>query len=300
MTPSIEQLTTAQKQELIAAQLMTFLPTSWVRTLGSYMGKQAAKKAIQEQEQWTQNIRTNLVKLKGIDNSSQQEQYISEWTQYIGKLHSEIVIVQKLIKESYLEIVGEENIKKAASPVILTTCHLGNWELIGHFLTKLPNPTSVLYAPQSNPIYHHYALKARRSWHPPLDLIPASSNATFQLIKALKKGHNLLIFVDEEKDDYIWSPSLGRQLPYAGNRWLAVRLAVRFQVDIVPLYVNRIPKDRYRIVIEPKLEKCFDDDKKQAIDWADQLNERLNRWISSHLDQWYWLGALDFDKPSPI
>lgn len=299
MTSSRQQLTDEQRQELIAAQIMNLLPTPFVRALGAYMGKRAAKKAIKEQQQWTQNIRANLSKLKEFNDPIQQEKYILKWTSYIGTLHSEIVIIQRLVKENLLEITGKEYIDSAKSPLILTTCHLGNWELIGHLLSKLPNPTSVLYAPQANPVYHHFALKARSSWHPPLDLIPASSQASSQLIKALKQGNNLLIFIDEKKNDFIWSPSLGRQLPYAGNRWLAARLAVRYQVDIVPLYVHKIDQARYRIVIEQKLEKCVDGGQNQEIDWADQLNERLNTLINTYLDQWYWLGELDLDKPLP-
>jgi hypothetical protein len=86
-----------------------------------------------------------------------------------------------------------------------------------------------------------------------LELIAASPQALRQLCKALAAGRNLLLYVNEVKDGFVWAPSLGRRIPERGNRWLAARLAVRYRVDLLPVSVERIGPARFRILISPKL-----------------------------------------------
>lgn len=132
-----------------------------------------------------------------------------------------------------------------------------------------------------------------------LELVPASPRAAFQINRALACKKNLLLYVDEEKGGYVWAPSLGRELPYAGNRWMAARLAVRHEIDIVPVYVEQVAEARYRIVIEAKLQRGGGTETSRARSLADQLEQRLDEWIRARLEQWYWLPSLALDKPLP-
>ena len=46
-----------------------------------------------------------------------------------------------------------------------------------------------------------------------------------KLDKYLSEKTNLYILADEEKAGFVSAPSLGRDLPYVGNRWMLSRLA---------------------------------------------------------------------------
>ena len=88
----------------------------------------------------------------------------------------------------------------------------------------------------------------------------------------------------------------GRRL---GNRWLTARLAIRYQADVLPVYVERIEEARFRIVIAPKLVAAGGDDDERARSLADQLDHLLNTWIQSHPEHWHGLWEFDLDNPLP-
>ncbi len=290
----------AEYKELWIAKLMKFLPVSWASDIGAYLGEKAAWQAIQDNQYQIKNLHCNIERLQGIGDPKLREQQIFEWARRMGRIHTEFTVLGRIVKEGGLEVIGQENFQGITRPTIFVSCHLSNWELVGHTLTRLPNKGCALYAPPKNPIYEAIATKVRQSWKANTELVPASPRAMFQLTRALKAGSNLLLFIDEERDGYIWGPSLGRELPYAGNRWLAARLAVQHQVDVVPLYVEQVGNSRYRVVVEPKL-KMIDGDKNSCVKYlADQMDQYLNQWISSKLEQWYWLATLDLDKSAPF
>lgn len=257
------------------------------------------RQAICEDSPWIKQMHINFERLRGIKDADLREQMIIEWTRQIGRVQSEFTVLQRMTREDKIEVIGHENLQNISQPVIFVSCHLANWELVGHVLAPLSKPICALYAPPKNPVYHRVSMRARQDWVSNTELVAASPQAIFQLIRAINKGKHLLLFIDEEKDNYIWGPSLERKLPYAGNRWLAARLAVRHQVDIVPLYVERVGDSRYRVVIEPKLEQIDGDNESRAKDLADQLDHRLNCWVRERLEQWYWLSWLDLDKEMP-
>ena len=164
----------------------------------------------------------------------------------------------------------------------------------------------MLYLPLGGGIREKIALQARKAW-PDLELIPASPNAmlgidaVLRLDRAVNEGKNLAIFVDEERHGYVWSPSLGRSLPYAGNRWIAARLAARHNINIVPAFVERLGLARYRIVVQPALERpqCTTS---QALAryLADQIDERVEAWVRPRIENWYWLPYFESDLPCPM
>ena len=295
-----QTLTPDQQKELWASRLMTFLPTDWTMAIGAFMGERAALQAIREKKDWVKNLHNNFEKLQGITDPIEREQKIIQWTRRVGSVHAGYPILQRMVTEDRLELVGQENLQNLTKPVIFVSCHLSNWEFIGDVLTRLSRSSCALYAPLENPVYQHFAIKVRQDWGTKIELVEASPQAMFQLIRALTKDKNLLFFIDEEKEGYVWGPSLGRKLSYAGNRWLAARLAVRYQVDIIPLYGSQIANARYRVVIEPKLEQGSGDAENQARFFADQIDQRCDRWVREHLEQWYWLSALDLNKPLPV
>lgn len=295
-----ERLSWLEQAQLLGLNSLRLLPVTWVSTLGAYLGQYVARQAIRDNLPWIRAMHNSLEQLKGITDQHQREDWIIEWTKHIGQVQIQFLILQRMVEEGYLEIVGQENLENTTQPTIYASCHLSNWELLAYVATKLPGITCDLYVPPQNPVYRRVAAQARQAWEAQIDFIEYSPRAIFQMARNLADGKNLLLFVDEEKDSYIWGPSLGRDLPYAGNRWLAARLAVRHQVDILPGYVRYLGNSRYQVVVEPKLKRCQGSFDEQAKYLADQLDECMDRWIREHLDEWYWLSWLDLDKPCPL
>lgn len=279
--------------------VLRVLPVDWTSAIGAHLGRRAGRRAIKEARSWVKRLHKNLECLFGIKDVGEREAFILEYASHKGRVFAEFSILQRIAREGRIEVIGGDNLRNTSKPVIFATCHLGNWELIGHVLTGLPNRSCVLYAPQENPVRRHLVSKARRGWSPDGEFVAATPGAVFQLNRALAAGSNLLVLVDEIKDGHVMAPSLGRTTPYSGNRWLAARLALRHQVDIIPIYVVRVGNTHFRVIIEPKLQHGSGDDKSSARDLADQLDQRLEEWIRARPEQWFLLHYLDLDKKFP-
>jgi len=282
--------------ELWLSVLMRRLPVGLVSAIGGYFGARVGRQAIVGARLWTKRLHANIERFSGVSDPVVRQQRITEYTRRIGQIYAEFTVLQRIVREGRLEVVGAEHLQGLSKPAIIVSGHLANWELVGHVMTLLEGGTSALYAPPDNPIRHRLAIKARGNWGKDCELIPSSPQAMRKIARAVERGRNLLMYVDEERSGYIWSPSLGRRIPYAGNRWLSARLAVRYKADIVPVHVEPIGVARYRLIIEPKLVPRGGDDESKARSLADQMDCHLDAWVRAHPEHWYWLPFLDVDK----
>ena len=288
----------AQKAEYLMAKSLSLLPVGLTSDIGGYLGKKQAAKSINAKRLWVDRLRNNLQHLCGIEDAQEREQHLIDFVSRIGRIYAEYMVLQKIVQKGRLEIIGQEILDNLDKQVIIVSCHLSNWELVGHIGASLQRPGSDLYLGLDNPVREQLALEARSGWSMSHRHIPASPYSLRPITKALNEGRNFLIFIDEMRDEYVSAPSLGREIEYAGNRWFAARLAVKHGLDILPTYILPKGKGRYQAVVEPLIQpdkfQGSDDDKAKAI--ADQLDGILNRCISENLEHWYWLPYYDQHK----
>jgi KDO2-lipid IV(A) lauroyltransferase len=301
-----ERPKTEELFEAFMVKLLRRLPITWASWLGGEMGAIQGRVALKGTSLWVQRLRRNITHFSGVTDPDELDRRVIAFTRRIGSFYAEYPNLQRLYASGRVELVGGEHLDAAGRPFILLGCHIANWELIGA-LARRWGGSAVLYLPLGGGIREKIALQARKAW-PDLELIPASPNAmlgidaVLRLDRAVNEGKNLAIFVDEERHGYVWSPSLGRSLPYAGNRWIAARLAARHNINIVPAFVERLGLARYRIVVQPALERPQDTTSQQALAWylADQIDERVEAWVRPRIENWYWLPYFESDLPCPM
>lgn len=281
------------------APILRFLPIDWVSDFGAWMGVRAGRRAIAAKRLWVQRLRQSFARYCGVLDPAEADRMVLAYTARVGRTYAEIPVMHRLVADQRVEIVGRENLEGLSRPAIIASCHLSLWELICQTTTLLPGGTTALYVPPENPVHRRVVLKARLSWPTDLEFVPASSKAMRRLVEALASGRNLIIFVDEEKDGHVWSPSLDRTLPRAGNRWFAARLAVRHGIDILPVHVESDGTARYRVVVEPRLSPGGGSREAQIDALADRLDACFDARIRARLSDWYWLSTFEPDKPLP-
>lgn len=285
--------------EAFMVQLLRRLPITWASWLGGEIGAMRGRSALKGTSLWVQRLRRNIAHFSGITDPAELDRRVVAFTRRIGQQYAEYPNLQRLFASSRVEIVGREHLDAAGRPFILVGCHVANWEYVCTLAYRWADWTA-LYLPLGSGIRAKTVLDARKAW-PGLEFIPASPSAARQLDRTLQQGKGLLIYIDEEKEGYVWGPSLGRTLPYAGNRWLAARLAVRHDVNILPVFVEYLALAKYRVVVQPALERPAGmKGEALARHLADQIDARSEAWIRPRIENWYWLPYFEADAPCPI
>lgn len=295
--------TTAQNIiESLLVRIFQYMPLTWVSKLGGWLGARHARKGILAQRLWVGRMHANLEKLWHMADPVQREQSIIAQKRHTGQVYAEIAVLPRLVQAGRLTVSGLEHIAGLSQPVIIVSAHLGNWELIGRVAELLERRVCDIYLPLGDGLRAKIAHQTRMAWRfeggVGADLIPATPHALRQVSKSIANGSNVLLFIDEEKEGYVYAPSLGRTIPYAGNRWFAARLAVKHSMPILPVHIEPNGLGAYRAVIEPLLMPPSNGDAdSRAKSLADEMDGQLERWVRKWPEHWYWLPLLDLDKP---
>ncbi|WP_299201273.1 hypothetical protein [uncultured Amphritea sp.] len=295
-------LSIKQKSEVLLARLLRFLPIDAASAIGGWLGRRSARKAIRLKRKWVARLHHNFEQLEGIDNSEKRESRIIEHAEHIGRVYAEYPVLHKIAAER-LTVSGSEYLANIEGPVIYVSAHTGHWELMAEVLRRHGIIAAVLYDPIPDKARLQQALNIRKYLCPEdagNRYIPASPTAARELLNWLKSGRGLLLYIDEEKDGFVWSPALGRELPLKGNRVMAAKLAVKYNVPLIPIHIQRKTAANYEAIIEAPIVAAESSSRTAATeDVAEQLNDTLERWLKEDYSHWYWLAQLNLDKPFP-
>lgn len=192
---------------------------------------------------------------------------------------------QKLIASTSLS--GKIHADKALSlgrGAILATAHLGNWEA-ARVLPLFGLPLSVVVQKQHNPYFDAYnsALRTRQG----VRLID-HQHSMKQLLARLRENELVAILTDQNA-----GPE-GLTLDFMGfpaSHWRgAAKIALRYQVPIVPAFALRTPEGGIRICFEPMLHFPGLADSEENYRFVlKKLNAVTERYINRHPEQWLWL-----------
>jgi KDO2-lipid IV(A) lauroyltransferase len=188
----------------------------------------------------------------------------------------------------YITTEGLESIRRLGvladdgTPTILTTAHLGNWELTAAATGLLAGPVSVLVLDHSNP--HVTRFFDERRADKGIDVVPVS--AFHRSFRALKKGHLVAIVGDRPVTGQgIVATYFGRPaLMPDGYAVLARRLGAR----IVPLFLVKRPDGKHDVVVEKPIEPRVTDDVEADVrDTVQRCLAVFEPYVRRYPEQWY-------------
>lgn len=107
-----------------------------------------------------------------------------------------------------------------------------------------------------------------------------------RMIRYLSKGTSIGLLMDQRVDPGADLPFFGLETPTTP---VPARLALKYDYDIVPIFIERLPGVRFRAVLQPALkprnpESGIDP---RALDVTQQINDAFEAWIRKHPDQWF-------------
>ncbi len=230
-------------------------------------------------------INKNLLKLENkLSNKFKKDLIKKIWSNY-GITFIEYIFLKKFRNNNtHINIVGEEildNIVKNNKPVIFVSGHFANFELMSMEITKKKINLATIYRPLNNFFLNPFIEYLRKKYICK-NQIKKGRKGVKHAIEYINKNHSIALMIDQrvsegERVNFFNEPALTTTLP--------AQLALKFNLDIVPVFIERKNNYLYEINIHSPI-KTFEF--KNKLEITLKLNQILEKMIAKNLGQWIW------------
>ena len=208
------------------------------------------------------------------------------WNNY-GRVFSEYVFVKdfRIGKiDSKIDIEGKDildEIKKSNKPVVFISGHFSNFELMAMQIEKAGIKLSAIYRPLNNVFLNRVIEKIRRKYICKKQ-IKKGIAGTRELIKFQKNNYSTALMIDQRVSE-------GERVNFfnqeAHTTTIPGQLAKKFNMPIVPIFIERVNDTNFKIKISKPLNFLQSD---SIIDITNKLNTILEGMILKNPGQWIW------------
>jgi len=236
-----------------------------------------------------QTTDNNLEKFLGSHNQNTKEKIkFDMWANY-GKTFVEYLYLKKFKNTNFhIQIKGEEilnEIKKNNKSVIFVSGHFANFELMSMELTKRNIKLATIYRPLNNFFLNPF-MEFLRKKYICQNQIEKGLIGVKESINYIKKKISIALMIDQRVSE-------GKRLPFfdhpALTTTMPAQMALKFNLDIVPIYIARNSNDTFVMEIyEPIKIIKKDDIETNKLNISIELNKILEGMITKDPGQWIW------------
>jgi KDO2-lipid IV(A) lauroyltransferase len=212
----------------------------------------------------------------------------------LGRMITDFLRVPNLSKEELERLFvyegweGFEKAKAAGKGVIACTGHFGNFDLLAAAQTLRGVPVTMITREMGRSGANDLWRDARRRSGVE-DLVVRKGETLKAATRALKSGRNLGYVIDQNQPrrHAIFPTFFGVPAATAATpAWLALRTGA----PVVFTLSFPLEDGRHKLVIEGPLQVPDTGDRQRdVLAFMQDLNDRLERWVRLHPEQWYWL-----------
>jgi KDO2-lipid IV(A) lauroyltransferase len=200
----------------IVLKLLSFLPLSCLRAIGSYVGVIAIKLS----KRSSKRLRANLL-ITGMCTEEQVGQFATDTAKELGKtlVESAAIAWQKSTLDCAKLVKHGDNFEKvkaavAAGPTIFLTPHIGNFEIsLQAVAAQMPDKYfNILYKPEKDHVLNTIMKNGRSA--PNINPVPTTRIGVAKLLRALKQGEAVGILPDNVASggDGVWVNFFGKKV----------------------------------------------------------------------------------------
>ena len=236
-----------------------------------------------------QTINNNLEKFLGPFNEDVKKNIkFKMWANY-GKTFVEYLYLKKFkTTNHHIEIKGEKILNKIIEknkPVIFVSGHFANFELMSMELTKRNIKLATIYRPLNNFFLNPFMEYVRRTYVCK-NQIKKGIAGVKEAINYIQNNFSIALMVDQRVSE-------GKRFPFFDSMALTTtlpsQLAIKYQLDIVPIYIARKKNDDFEIeIFKPIKISNLNDAETNKLDLTIQLNKIVEEMISKDPGQWIW------------
>ena len=225
--------------------------------------------------------------------AEREEIAVASWG-HMGRLAAEYVFLDQLFDfdperqgEGRIEVSGIPlflQLRDHPRPFIVFTAHTANFELLPVAGAAFGLYVSVLFRPPNNPYIAEKVFDFRKKRMG--KLVPSHAGSSFALARQLEAGGGVGVLVDQKFKKGVTTSFFGR--PVKTNPLLA-KLARQFDCDVYPARCVRLPGNRFRLEIEPKIDlPRTATGQLDVTATAQMLNDKVESWVREYPEQWLW------------
>ncbi|MGZ2424675.1 lipid A biosynthesis lauroyl acyltransferase [Rhizobium laguerreae] len=212
----------------------------------------------------------------------------------MGRLAAEYVFLDQLFdydpeksEPGRVEVSGVPiflDLRDNPRPFIVFTGHTANFELLPVAGAAFGLNVTVLFRPPNNPYVAKKVFDFRSARMG--KLVPSHAGSSFALARQLEAGQGVGVLVDQKFRKGLKGNFFGRDVK---TNPLLPKLVRQFDCEVYPARCIRLPGNRYRLEIEPRLNMPRDAKGNLDLPAAAQLlNDKVESWVREYPEQWLW------------
>ena len=208
------------------------------------------------------------------------------WFNY-GRLLAEYMFINSFRNSNLSNNIIIENqeelnkIKNCSEPVIFISGHFNNFELMAMQIEKSGINLAALYRPLNNPFLNPIMEKIRTKYICKKQ-VKKGISGTKELLKHFKNGSSVALMIDQRVSEGIKCSLFNKQ---AFTTTIPAQFAKKYDAKIVPVYVERLKKNNFKIKIYKSLHFSKNDSLEKI---TLELNKILENMIIKNPSQWIW------------
>ena len=208
------------------------------------------------------------------------------WSNY-GNVFAEFMFLKSFRYgnlSSKIQVDGQDildEIKKSNKQVIFISGHFCNFELMAMYLEKTGINLATIYRPLNNFFLNGFMERIRTKYICKYQ-IKKGIGGLKKLINLKKKNFSTALMIDQRVSEGILSNFFNRE---ALTTTIPAQLVKKFNIPIVPVYIERIGSLNFKITVNKPINFQNDCSIKNI---TDDLNKILERMILNKPEQWIW------------
>ena len=208
------------------------------------------------------------------------------WSNY-GNIFAEFMFLKNFRYgnlSSKIKVDGQDildEIKKSNKQVIFISGHFCNFELMAMYLEKTGINLATIYRPLNNFFLNGFMERIRTKYICKYQ-IKKGIGGLKKLINLKKKNFSTALMIDQRVSEGILSNFFNQE---ALTTTIPAQLVKKFNIPIVPVYIERIGSLNFKITVNKPINFQNDSSIKNI---TDDLNKILERMILNKPEQWIW------------
>jgi KDO2-lipid IV(A) lauroyltransferase len=213
----------------------------------------------------------------------------AQWRE-TGRFLAEFPIVDRIARDpSRIEVVHGERLAALArgeGPAVLISGHFSNFEIMAAAIVQAGVPCQVTYRAANNP-YVDARIRESRARYGVKLFAPKGVEGAREMMRAFGRGESVALLNDQKFNGGVAAPFFGVTAHTAPG---PSTFALKFDVPIVPMSVQRIRKARFRVIVHEPMRLENTGDRGADIETGvRRINAFMEARVRERPWEWFWV-----------